>query len=45
MQYIKQAMDFSMQLYILKERGLIIDDEGKALDFLHSVSYFGLGNF
>lgn len=45
MQYTKQAMDFSMQLYILKERGLIIDDEGKALDFLHSVSYFRLANY
>jgi len=45
MQYTKQAMDFSMQLYILKERGLIIENEEEALSFLHSVSYFRFANY
>lgn len=40
MQYTKQAIDFSDQLSLLKQRGLIIDDEDKALRCLHSISYF-----
>ena len=42
MQYTKQAIDFSDQLSLLKQRGLIIDDEDKALRCLHSISYFRL---
>ena len=42
MQYTKQAMDFCCQLSILKERGLTIENEEEALNFLHSVSYFAL---
>ena len=40
MLYTKQAIDFSDQLSLLKQRGLIIDDEDKALRCLHSISYF-----
>lgn len=36
MQYPKQAMDFNWQLTILKERGLILENEEEALNFLHS---------
>ena len=40
MQYTKQAMDFNCQLNILKERGLTIEDEEEAMNFLHSGSCF-----
>lgn len=45
MQYPKQAMDFNWQLTILKERGLILENEEEALNFLHSVSYFRFANY
>ena len=45
MQYTKQAIDFSDQLSLLKQRGLIIDDEDKALRCLHSISYFRLTSY
>ena len=45
MQYTKQAVDFSDQLSLLKQRGLIIDDEDKALRCLNSISYFRLTNY
>ena len=45
MQYTKQAIDFSDQLTLLKQRGLIIDDEDKALRCLHSISYFRLTSY
>ena len=45
MQYTKQAMDFYCQLDILKERGLTIEDEEDAINFLHSVSYFRFANY
>lgn len=45
MQYTKQAIDFSDQLCLLKQRGLIIDDEDKAVRCLHSISYFRLSSY
>ena len=45
MQYTKQAIDFSDQLSLLKQRGLIIDDEDKAIRCLHSISYFRLTSY
>lgn len=45
MQYTKQAIDFSEQLSLLKRRGLIIDDEDKAVRCLHSISYFRLTSY
>lgn len=45
MQYTKRAIDFGRQLGILKERGLTIENEEWALDFLHSVSYFRFANY
>ena len=45
MQYTKHAMDFSWQLNILKQRGLTIENEEEALNFLHSVSYFRFANY
>ena len=38
-------MDFYCQLDILKERGLTIEDEEDAINFLHSVSYFRFANY
>lgn len=45
MEYNKQPIDFSAQLVLLKERGLIIDDEGLAFRQLASISYFRLANY
>ena len=45
MKYTKQAIDFSEQLSLLKQRGLIIDDEGTAIRCLHSISYFRLTSY
>lgn len=44
MQYTKSA-DFAGQLATLKSRGLMVDDEEKALKYLHSISYFRLANY
>lgn len=45
MEYTKQAIDFSDQLSVLKQRGLIIDNEDQAVRYLHSISYFRLTSY
>lgn len=45
MEYSKDAIDFASQLVILKNRGLIIENEDEALKSLHSISYFRLASY
>lgn len=45
MKYNKQPVDISVQLVLLKERGLVIKDECLALKQLASISYFRLANY
>lgn len=45
MNYTKQAISFEDQLSMLRERGLIIEDDAKALQQLHSISYFRLASY
>ena len=42
MEYTKQPITVEEQIEILKQRGLIIDDEAEAVDVLERVSYFRL---
>ena len=45
MKYDKQPIDLSQQLALLKQRGLLVTDEEKALKQLHSISYFRLASY
>ena len=45
MEYTKQPIDYPQQIQMLKERGLIIDDEKRALEQLRIISYFRLANY
>ena len=45
MQYTKQAITIDQQLSLLKNRGLIIDNESEAEDILYRVSYFRLADY
>ena len=45
MDYTNQPLDYPQLLQLLKDRGLIIDDEGKALSELKIISYFRLANY
>lgn len=45
MEYTKQPIDFPGQVEMLKERGLIIEDEQYALECLRIISYFRLANY
>lgn len=45
MRYDKQPTDIPTQLAMLKQRGLIINDEDTALKQLASISYFRLANY
>ena len=37
--------NFDEQLFRLKERGLIIDDEAKALGYLKTIGYYRLSGY
>ena len=45
MEYTKQPIDYPQQIQMLKERGLMIDDEKRALEQLRIISYFRLANY
>lgn len=45
MKYDKQPIELSQQLDLLKQRGLLVRDEEKALKQLHSISYFRLASY
>jgi len=45
MEYTKQALTLSQQIDILKQRGLIIDDETEATIILDRTSYFRLADY
>ncbi len=45
MEYNKLPIDFPQQLAILKERGMIIEDENEVLEQLDSISYFRLASY
>lgn len=45
MKYSKQPIDYNQQIAVLKQRGLIIDDENAALGQLHIISYFRLASY
>ena len=45
MRYSKQPLDYPDILKLLKSRGLIIQDESKAIDCLKVISYFRLDNY
>lgn len=42
---IKEWTSFSQQLELLKQRGLIIDDERKALGYLKTIGYYRLSGY
>lgn len=45
MKYDKQPIELTQQLMILRQRGLEIENEDKALDCLRSISYFRLASY
>ena len=45
MRYSKQPLDFPDILNLLKSRGLIVQDESKAIECLKVISYFRLDNY
>ena len=45
MKYDKQPIELSRQLDLLKQRGLLVDDDSEALELLHSISYFRLARY
>ena len=45
MEYTKQPIDYPQQIQMLKERGLIINGEKRALEQLRIISYFRLANY
>jgi abortive infection bacteriophage resistance protein len=45
MRYTKQPLDYPDILAMLKERGLVINNDDKAIDCLRVISYFRLANY
>lgn len=45
MEYDKQPIELSLQLDLLKQRGLLVTNEEEALKQLHSISYFRLASY
>lgn len=45
MKYDKQPIELSQQLALLKQRGLMVEDDEEALAQLHSISYFRLASY
>ncbi len=45
MEYTKRPIDYPQQIQMLKGRGLIINDEKRALEQLRIISYFRLANY
>lgn len=45
MEYTKRPIDYPQQIQMLKERGLIINGEKRALEQLRIISYFRLANY
>lgn len=45
MKYTKQPVGLPQQIEMLKERGLVIEDERYASECLHIISYFRLANY
>lgn len=45
MKYSKQPIDIPAQLTLLKQRGMIVNDEDVALKHLESISYFRLASY
>lgn len=45
MEYFKSPISYIQQIAMLKERGLLIQDEKQALKELHIISYFRLANY
>ncbi len=45
MKYAKQPLDYPDILTLLKERGLVISNDDKAIDCLKVISYFRLANY
>jgi abortive infection bacteriophage resistance protein len=43
--YSKTALSYADQLQQLKDRGLIIEDESKALHLLEAISYYRLSGY
>ena len=43
--YNKEALTFSQQLQQLKDRGLIVDSDSKALKYLENISYYRLEGY
>ena len=43
--YSKTPLDYEQLIEMLKERGLIIADEQKAIEYLKVISYFRLANY
>jgi len=43
--YLKPSLSPEEQLQLLKERGLIIEDETKALHLLQHISYYRLSGY
>ena len=45
MRYTKQPLDYPDIITMLKERGLIVHDDDKAISCLRVISYFRLANY
>lgn len=45
MKYTKLPLDYPEIISLLKERGLIIEDDNKAKNYLKVISYFRLANY
>ena len=43
--YTKQALTYREQLDLLKERGMIVEDDNKALHLLENISYYRLSGY
>lgn len=43
--YSKQLISFEEQVSLLKERGMYVEDENKALHILQNVSYYRLSGY
>ena len=45
MKYSKQLLSLQQQIDILKQRGLLIDDDDNAISVLNTISYFRLAGY
>ena len=43
--YVKPPLSFAAQLKKLKDRGLVVSDDSKALDYLQQISYYRLSAY